>query len=128
MERLTERTATGVSIRLNNPQNEKEAREQLMEMFQQACCRLAAYEDTGLTTEEIAEAQISMRAALGLACEAQAARDELASLRSQLTETQRERDAAVECTEEVEYSLANSRFSAAWAAIRKWRGKEPDNA
>ena len=48
---------------------------------------------------------------------------ELDSLRTRLAEVEAERDAAVECAEEVEYSLANSRFSAAWAAIRKWRGK-----
>ncbi len=46
--------------------------------------RLAAYEDTCLTPEEITEAQKAMRAALGLACAAQAARDENARLRTEV--------------------------------------------
>lgn len=45
----------------------------------------------------------------------------LHKLQAQLSASQQETRAAVECVEEVEYSLANSRFSAAWAEIRKWR-------
>lgn len=43
---------------------------------------------------------------------------------AQLIESQCREKAAVECLEEVEYSLANSRFSAAWVAICKWRGTQ----
>ena len=49
-------------------------------------------------------------------------RNENARLLFQLQDAQRRVDAAVECVEEVEYSLASSHFSAAWAAIREWRG------
>ncbi len=49
-------------------------------------------------------------------------RQENIRLRAELLESQRRESAAVECIEEIEFSLANSRFSAAWAEIRKWRG------
>ena len=53
-----------------------------------------------------------------------AAADLIESLQAQLVESQRREKAAVECVEEVEYSLATSKFTAAWAAIRQWRGRK----
>lgn len=53
MERLTQKTKKGFVIKLNNPQNEKEARDQLVKMFAAVVNKLAAYEDTGLEPEEI---------------------------------------------------------------------------
>ena len=49
-----------------------------------AVTKLAAYEDTGLSPEQISEAQKAMNATLGLACEAQAARNEISRLRREL--------------------------------------------
>ncbi len=45
MERLTQWTPTGASLILNNPQNDMEARQMLMEQFKKACNRLAKLED-----------------------------------------------------------------------------------
>ena len=53
MERLTQKTEKGFVIKLNNPKNEKEAKDQLMKMFAAVVNKLAAYEDTGLEHEEI---------------------------------------------------------------------------
>lgn len=55
MKRMTQKTENGFAIKLNDPQNEKEARDQLMKMFAVAVNKLAAYEDTGLEPEEIKE-------------------------------------------------------------------------
>jgi hypothetical protein len=49
------------------------------------------------------------------------AADMIESLQAKLTESRAREDAAVECVEAVEFSLAGSHFSDAWAAIRKWR-------
>lgn len=53
MERLTQKTGNGFAIKLNNPKNEKEARDQLMKMFAVVVNKLAAYEDTELEPDEI---------------------------------------------------------------------------
>ena len=45
MERLTERTPKGAALKLNNPSNEHEAREQLMSAYKVAIDKLADYED-----------------------------------------------------------------------------------
>lgn len=55
MKRMTQKTEKGFVIKLNNPKNEKEAKDQLMKMFAVAVNKLAAYEDTGLEPEEIKE-------------------------------------------------------------------------
>lgn len=44
-ERLTQWTENGASLILDNPQNENEAREQLMQKFKLACNKLAELED-----------------------------------------------------------------------------------
>lgn len=46
----------------------------------------------------------------------------ITQLQSENAQLRVENERLREALEEVEYSLANSRFSAAWAAIRKWRG------
>ena len=53
MERLTEKTETGAALKLNAPRTEQEARDQLMAAYEVAINRLAAYEDTGITPEQI---------------------------------------------------------------------------
>lgn len=45
MKRLTVRTPKGAALKLNSPQTEQEAREQLMEKYTVAIEKLAAYED-----------------------------------------------------------------------------------
>ena len=45
MERLTERTPKGAALKLNNPSNEHEAREQLATAYKVAVEKLADYED-----------------------------------------------------------------------------------
>lgn len=45
MERLTQWTPNGASLVLNNPKNDAEAREMLMQQFRKACNRLAELED-----------------------------------------------------------------------------------
>ena len=45
----------------------------------------------------------------------------IAQLQASLAEKEAQLARAVECIEEVEYSLANSHFLAAWTEIRKWR-------
>ena len=45
MERLTERTPKGAALKLNNPSNEHEAREQLIAAYKVAIDKLADYED-----------------------------------------------------------------------------------
>ena len=54
-DRLTQWTPTGASLILDEPKDEIEARGQLMRQFKLAVNKLAAYEDTGLTPEEVAE-------------------------------------------------------------------------
>ena len=44
-ERLTERNKTGWALKLNDPQNEFEARQQLMSKFKLACSKLGQLED-----------------------------------------------------------------------------------
>ena len=44
-ERLTQWVNDGASLILDNPKNELEARQQLMEKYKQACIKLAEYED-----------------------------------------------------------------------------------
>ena len=44
-ERLTVYTKTGCALKLDNPQNEIEARQQLMQKFKIACDKLAKFED-----------------------------------------------------------------------------------
>lgn len=53
MERLTQHTPNGASLILDNPSNAEEARQQVTAKFMLACNRLAAYEDTGLTPDEV---------------------------------------------------------------------------
>jgi hypothetical protein len=58
--------------------------------------RLAEYEDTGRTPSEIATAEKAMSAALGLACEVQSSRNQLAAKEAEIARLKAERDAAVE--------------------------------
>lgn len=44
-ERLTEHNETGYVLKLDNPQNEIEARQQLMQKFKLACTKLGQLED-----------------------------------------------------------------------------------
>lgn len=44
-ERLTIYTKTGCALKLDDPQNEIEARQQLMQKFRIACDKLAKFED-----------------------------------------------------------------------------------
>lgn len=53
MNRLTKRTQKGAALKLDNPRTEKEARKQLHDKYLLAIEKLAAYEDTGLTPDEI---------------------------------------------------------------------------
>jgi len=53
--RLTEHTPNGASLKLDNPRNDSEAREQLMAKWKIAVNKLAAYEDIGLSPEQVAE-------------------------------------------------------------------------
>lgn len=45
MKRLTEKTKTGWALKLDDPQNNEEARKQLMDKFKLACAKLATFED-----------------------------------------------------------------------------------
>ena len=44
-KRLTQRVENGVSLILNDPKDENEARQQLIDKFKEACAKLADYED-----------------------------------------------------------------------------------
>ncbi|NBH61990.1 DUF551 domain-containing protein [Anaerotruncus sp. 80] len=58
MNRLTKRTQKGAALKLDNPRTEKEARKQLHDKYLLAIEKLAAYEDTGLTPEEIMDGKM----------------------------------------------------------------------
>lgn len=58
MNRLTKRTQKGAALKLDNPRTEKEARKQLHDKYLLAIEKLAAYEDTGLTPEEIMDGKL----------------------------------------------------------------------
>ncbi len=101
MERLTQHTPNGASLILDNPGNADEARQQVTAKFMLACNRLAAYEDTGLSPEEVAlyvkcQAQSVSRRELQLGREIERLHAQLAeaqkradNMAAQLTEAQR---------------------------------------
>ena len=64
MNRLTQHTPTGASLILDEPKNDAEAREQVMQKFKLAVNVLAAYEDTKLTPEEIESLQTQLAASV----------------------------------------------------------------
>lgn len=71
MKRLTQHTAKGASLILDNPKNEIEARKQLMDKFKIAVEKLATYEDTGLEPFEVATLKAEnekLKIALSFAC------------------------------------------------------------
>jgi len=68
MERLTENTPKGAVLKLDSPKSDMEAREQLMAVYPIAMNKLAAYEDSGLSPEEIVGLQTEI-AALKEECE-----------------------------------------------------------
>ena len=84
MERLTQKTEKGFVIKLNNPKNEKEAKDQLMKMFAVAVNKLAAYEDTGLEPEEIKENEKIINDLTRAICTKD---EEIKKLKSQLANT-----------------------------------------
>lgn len=58
MNRLTKRTQKGAALKLDNPKTEKEAIKQLHDKYLLAIEKLAAYEDTGITPEEIMDGKM----------------------------------------------------------------------
>lgn len=86
MERLTQKTEKGFVIKLNNPKNEKEAKDQLMKMFAAVVNKLAAYEDTGLEPEEIKENEKIINDLTRAICTKD---EEIKKLKSQLAEYKR---------------------------------------
>lgn len=100
---------------------------------------LEAFRASGLTPEEIARASKAMHAALGLACEAQAAKDAISHLTAQVRALETERDAAkadiaallrgCECEHRHEYCRGSSleECSRHWpgdCSGAEWRGLE----
>ena len=89
MERLTQKTEKGFVIKLNNPKNEKEAKDQLMKMFAAVVNKLAAYEDAGLEPEEIKENGKIINDLTRAIC---TKNEEIEKLKSQLAEYKRRKN------------------------------------